>query len=50
MLDLKNAAAKNKIEVIWTGLIRGSGIFDATTANSQVKALFNQSPYLKTQQ
>jgi hypothetical protein len=50
MLDLKNAAAKNKIEVIWTGLIRGSGIFDATTAGSQVKALFNQSPYLKTQQ
>jgi hypothetical protein len=50
LLDLKNAPVKNKIEVIWTGLIRGSGIFDATTASSQVKMLFDQSPYLKTQQ
>lgn len=50
MLDLKNAATTNRIGVIWTGLIRGSGIFDANTASSQVKALFNQSPYLKTQQ
>jgi len=48
ILDLKNAAADKKINVIWTGLIRGSGIFDASVADSQVKALFDQSPYLKT--
>lgn len=48
MLDLKNAAAVNRINVIWTGLIRGSGIFNANTASSQVKMLFNQSPYLKS--
>jgi len=48
ILDLKNAAADNKINVIWTGLIRGSGIFDASVAGSQIKALFDQSPYLKT--
>lgn len=48
MLDLKDAPATNKIEVIWTGLIRGSGIFDATAAATQVNALFNQSPYLKS--
>lgn len=48
ILDLKNASADNKINVIWTGLIRGSGIFDASVADSQVKALFDQSPYLKT--
>ena len=47
MLDLKDAPATNKIEVIWTGLIRGSGIFDATTAAAQVNTLFSQSPYLK---
>jgi hypothetical protein len=47
-LDLKNAAATNKINLVWTGMIRGQGIFDATTADSQVKALFDQSPYLKT--
>jgi len=46
MLDIKNAAASNKIEVIWTGLIRGSGIFNAATASAQVKMLFDQSPYL----
>ena len=46
MLDLKDAPATNKIEVIWTGLIRGSGIFDASTAAAQVNALFSQSPYL----
>ena len=48
MLDLKNAAQDKKINVIWTGLIRGAGIFDTTVADSQVKALFDQSPYLKT--
>jgi hypothetical protein len=48
LLDLKNASANNKIDVIWTGLIRGPQIFDPATADSQVKALFNQSPYLKT--
>ena len=48
MFDLKDAAATNKIEVIWTGLIRGSGIFNAGTAANQVKTLFDQSPYLKS--
>ncbi len=48
LLDLKNASTNNKIDVTWTGLIRGPQIFDATVADSQVKALFDQSPYLKT--
>ncbi len=47
LLDLKNASGNNKINVIWTGLIRGSGIFDASVADSQVQALFDQSSYLK---
>ena len=47
LLDLKNASAQNKINVIWTGLIRGESIFDASVADSQVKALFDQSSYLK---
>lgn len=47
LLDLKNASAHDKINVIWTGLIRGSGILDASVADSQVKALFDQSSYLK---
>jgi hypothetical protein len=50
IIDLKNAAQNgNKLNVIWSGLIRGSGIFSATTINSQVAALFAQSPYLSKQ-
>lgn len=48
ILDLKNAVANKKIDVSWTGIIRGPGIFNANVADSQVKALFDQSPYLKT--
>jgi len=48
MLNLKDAPATNKIEVIWNGLIRGSGIFNANTAANQVNMLFTQSPYLKS--
>jgi len=47
LLDLKNASQQDKINVIWTGLIRGESIFDASVADSQVKALFDQSTYLK---
>src|SRR6185437_2836783 len=47
MLDLKNASHNDKINVVWTGLIRGSAIFDASVADAQVKALFDQSSYLK---
>lgn len=50
LLDLKNAASSNKINLVWTGTIRGESIFDAATADSQVKALFDQSSYLKTNQ
>lgn len=49
ILDLKSASENEnkKIDVIWTGLIRGSGIFNTSVADSQVKALFDQSSYLK---
>jgi hypothetical protein len=48
LLDLKNASVNNQIKGIWSGLIRGSGIFDANTAASQVQQLFAQSPYIQT--
>lgn len=49
ILDLKSASENEnkRIDVIWTGLIRGSGIFNTSVADSQVKALFDQSSYLK---
>lgn len=48
MLDLKNASGNKSIDLIWNGLIRGEGIFNASNADAQVKALFDQSTYLQT--
>ncbi|HRP54940.1 DUF4136 domain-containing protein [Agriterribacter sp.] len=50
MVDLKDANSNKKIEGVWNGLIRGEAIFNASTAASQVKALFDQSPYIKNNQ
>lgn len=47
LLDLKNAASTNRITGIWTGLIRGSGIFNPGVADKQVSMLFEQSPYIR---
>ena len=47
MLDLKNAKSTGKIGLVWNGLVRGEGIFAESNANAQVKALFDQSSYLK---
>ncbi|MBN9351252.1 MAG: DUF4136 domain-containing protein [Chitinophagaceae bacterium] len=46
MVDLKDAGNSGKLNIIWTGLIRGSGIYNPDVAQSQVKALFDQSSYL----
>jgi hypothetical protein len=46
LLDLKHADA-NKIQAVWTGLARGEDVFNPDNAASEVKALFDQSPYLK---
>lgn len=48
MVDLKNANNNNRLNVVWSGLIRGSGIFSGNIS-SQVNALFTQSPYLRSQ-
>lgn len=48
MLDLKNASGNQSIKGVWSGLVRGEGIFKSSNVESQVQALFDQSPYLKT--
>lgn len=50
LLDLKTASTTKQIRGVWNGLIRGTGVFDVNNAPSQVKALFDQSPYLKANQ
>lgn len=47
LLDLKDAAGKNTINIIWTGLVRGADIMNPAVADTQVKALFDQSEYLR---
>lgn len=48
ILDLKNASGTQTIRGVWNGLVRGSGIFNTSNVQSQIQALFDQSPYLKT--
>ena len=50
ILDLKNAASNNRINVIWNGLIRGSGIFGSDALTTGVRTLFEQSPYIRSNQ
>ena len=47
MFDLKNSEQNNQIRGLWSGMIRGSGIFNPASVQSQVAALFDQSAYLK---
>jgi hypothetical protein len=46
-LDLKNPV-NNQLKTVWSALARGSGVFSTANAANQVKAVFEQSPYLKT--
>ncbi len=50
MVNLKDAAVKNKIDGVWSGIIRGGNPFDRNSAVDNVDALFAQSPYLQTNQ
>jgi len=47
IFDLKDAKESNKISAIWSGLVRGSGVFGVSTVADGVQALFNQSSYFK---
>jgi len=48
VVDLKNRSENNNtLRVVWSGLVRGSGIFNPNTAQGQIEALFSQSPYFR---
>lgn len=46
MFDLKNASTSNQLRQVWSGLVRGSGIFNTARTTTHAKALFQQSPYI----
>ncbi len=48
VVDLKNRGeSNNTLRVVWSGLVRGTGIFNGNNAQTQIGALFAQSPYFK---
>jgi len=48
ILDIKDAGSSKTINGLWNGLIRGSGVFVSGSAATNVKALFDQSPYISS--
>ncbi|MDF2187626.1 DUF4136 domain-containing protein [Paraflavitalea sp. CAU 1676] len=49
-LDLKDAGADKKINGIWMGLVRGSGVFRTANVPTHISRLFDQSAYFKANQ
>ena len=47
VLEFKDADQSKTINGIWNGLVRGSGVFVTANASNHVRALFDQSPYLR---
>lgn len=50
VFDLKNASSSGRINAVWSGLIRGNGIFSPGNISTGVNALFDQSAYLRSTQ
>lgn len=50
IFDLKNATANKEIKSVWNGVVRGEGIFESSSINASVQALFDQSTYIKANQ
>lgn len=46
MFDLMNAAGSNQLRQVWSGLVRGSGVFNIARVPSHASALFQQSSYI----
>lgn len=48
MIDLKNADKDQKLEGIWNASLKGEGVLNPGNYDSEIQAVFDQSPYLKT--
>ncbi len=48
MIDLKNAPKDgSKITAVWNAMLRGTGVWNSDNIDAMVKAVFDQSQYLK---
>lgn len=49
LVDLKNAASHgNQLTAVWNAQLRGTGVWTGTNIEPMLKAVFEQSQYLKT--
>ncbi|RYY21835.1 MAG: DUF4136 domain-containing protein [Chitinophagaceae bacterium] len=48
ILDIKDANESKTINGIWNGLVRGTGVFQSYNAETNIKALFDQSTYIRS--
>lgn len=48
MIDLKNAAKDQKLQGIWNATLRGEQVLSGANYPEEIKAVFDQSPYLKS--
>ncbi|HEX5554254.1 MAG TPA: DUF4136 domain-containing protein [Chitinophagaceae bacterium] len=47
-IDLKNAQKDQKLVGVWNATLKGQGVLNAGNYPTEVKAVFDQSPYLKS--
>ena len=49
IIDLKNASKDDQLEGIWNASLKGAGVLTPANYAAEIQAVFDQSPYLKTQ-
>jgi hypothetical protein len=49
-LNLKDAKNDNTIHPLWSAIARGTEVFNGNNVATEIKAFFDQSPYLTTNQ
>lgn len=47
VIDLKNATKDGQLNGIWNATLRGEQVLDPSNYPTEIKAIFDQSPYLK---
>lgn len=48
MFDAKDAQATGELRLVWNGLIRGTGTFNEANILGNIRSLFDQSSYLRS--
>lgn len=48
MIDLKNAKEDQKLQGVWNATLKGEQVLNGSNYPQEIKAVFDQSPYLKS--